>query len=168
MAPATDLSRKDPPVDSTDQPNKGYVDHGILTTGVALIDTIVDAAPPQPFFFVVEFEQPRLGFYGPKQYWDLYDRNDFPLATFKTAPVEAREGTTKMLANNRELLNYEPNKTNERSTFILATAMSASGRILDGSFALQRLLWASLSPVALSGESLLRWLEVHRIAHRLE
>lgn len=87
-------------MDSTDQPNKGYVDHGILTTGVALIDTIVDAAPPQPFFFVVGFEKPPLGFYGSKQYWDLYDRNDFPLATFKTAPVETREGTTKMPANS--------------------------------------------------------------------
>lgn len=104
-----------PAVDYTDQADSAYVDHDILTKGMALIDTI--AAGSKPFFLAVGFKKPHLGFYAPKQYWDLYDTNldgdysnDMPLPTFTGDPAGASSNVVSMLDNN-ELLGYEPYDT---------------------------------------------------------
>ena len=45
--------------------------------------------PDQPFFLAVGFLKPHLPFVSPKKYWDLYDRQAFPLPTIKDAPEGA-------------------------------------------------------------------------------
>ena len=39
--------------------------------------------PAQPFFFAVGFHKPHLPFVSPKKYWDLYKREDMPVAKFQ-------------------------------------------------------------------------------------
>ncbi|HAV14316.1 MAG TPA: hypothetical protein DCX06_12605 [Opitutae bacterium] len=101
-----------PAIDYTDQADSAYVDHDILTTGLAHIDTI--AAGSKPFFLAVGFKKPHLGFYAPKQYWDMYDTNndddytnDMPLASFTSDPANASANVVDMLDFNNELLGYD-------------------------------------------------------------
>lgn len=102
-----------PAVDYTDQADSAYVDHDILTKGIALIDAI--AAGEQPFFLAVGFKKPHLGFIAPKRFWDLYDTNadgdysnDMVLPAFTGDPLGASANVVAMLDNNSELLGYEP------------------------------------------------------------
>ena len=42
-----------------------------------------------PFFLAAGFFNPHLPFYAPKRYWDLYDRDEIPLAEVRTRPQNA-------------------------------------------------------------------------------
>lgn len=95
-----------PAVDETDQADSLYTDHMILTEGLGLIDTL--AAGSKPFFLAVGFKKPHLPFVAPQRFWDLYDRNSMPLATFTGLPVNATSYTNTTLTDNDELLGYEP------------------------------------------------------------
>lgn len=57
----------------------------------------------KPFFFGVGYYRPHLPFNAPKKYWDLYDRNEIPLALDNMPP----ENAPRMALNNlRELRGY--------------------------------------------------------------
>ncbi len=99
-----------PATDETDQPDSAYGDHAILTEGLALLDRL--ATNNKSFFLAVGFKKPHLPFVAPKQYWDLYNSNNIPLATFTNAPFGASSYTVNMLGDNDELLGYEPYITN--------------------------------------------------------
>lgn len=60
------------------------------------------AARDQPFFFAVGFDKPHLPFVAPKRYWDLYEREEFPLAAFQKDP----EGSPAYAASNSGELEY--------------------------------------------------------------
>jgi len=45
----------------------------------------------EPFFFSVGYYRPHLPFNAPKKYWDLYNRNDIPLARNQFVPKNAPE-----------------------------------------------------------------------------
>lgn len=95
-----------PATDDSDLPSADYTDHKILTEGLNLIDTLADGT--KPFFLAVGFKKPHLAFIAPKDSWDLYVRDDFPLASFTTAPADASTFMINVLANNSEILGYEP------------------------------------------------------------
>ena len=49
-----------------------------------------------PFFLAVGFMRPHLPFYAPRKYWEMYDRDEIPLAPFREKPEGApdnRAGT---------------------------------------------------------------------------
>jgi iduronate 2-sulfatase len=46
-------------------------------------------AADEPFFLAVGYKKPHLPFVAPKQYWDLYDRDQVPLAQFQEMPKDA-------------------------------------------------------------------------------
>jgi arylsulfatase A-like enzyme len=98
-----------PATDTTDQPNSAYGDFSILTNGLALLDRL--ATNNKPFFLAVGFKKPHLPFVAPKQCWDRYNSNSFPLATFTNMPLGASTYTVNMLGDNDELLGYEPYAT---------------------------------------------------------
>ena len=45
--------------------------------------------PDEPWFIAVGFLKPHLPFVAPKKYWDLYDRDAFPLPAVKVPPIDA-------------------------------------------------------------------------------
>ena len=59
----------------------------------------------QPFFIVAGFARPHLPFSAPKKYWDLYDADDFTLATNPDLPVGSPNVAHK---RGGEIRNYFP------------------------------------------------------------
>lgn len=58
----------------------------------------------QPFFIAVGFVKPHLPFCAPKKYWDLYKREQFPLAEVKAPPAKAPDYAPQF---GGELRNYK-------------------------------------------------------------
>jgi len=99
-----------PAVDaSTTEPFTNYGDHHIKEEGLTLIDTL--AVGSKPFFLAVGFKKPHLGFYAPGQFWDLYDRNSLPEASFTAHPSDASTYTSGTLDFHNELQGYAPYDT---------------------------------------------------------
>ncbi len=70
-----------PAFENADVPVDAYVDGAIANIGVELLEQA--AASGDPFFLGIGFHRPHLPFNAPKQFWDLYQRNDFALASFQ-------------------------------------------------------------------------------------
>lgn len=75
------VSGKGPSTECLDLPDNAYED-GVdaLIAKQSLIQLTKDG---KPFFFAVGFHKPHLPFVSPKKYWDLYKREDMPLAEFQ-------------------------------------------------------------------------------------
>ncbi len=56
----------------------------------------------EPFFLVAGFFNPHLPFYAPKRYWDLYERDEIPLAENRSRP----EGAPGQLTGSGEFRSY--------------------------------------------------------------
>ncbi|BCX49808.1 hypothetical protein HAHE_37160 [Haloferula helveola] len=99
-----------PAVDDSDtEPFANYGDHHIKEEGLALIDTLSSGS--KPFFLAVGFKKPHLGFYAPRQFWDLYDRSSMPLAPFSAHPAGESTFTGATLDFHSELQGYTPYDT---------------------------------------------------------
>lgn len=77
-----------------------YLDGMVTQKAMEELDRFKDA--DNPFFMAVGFMRPHLPFYAPKKYWDLYDRDEIPLASFREKP----EGAPENLAGSPEILFY--------------------------------------------------------------
>lgn len=69
-----------PSTESMDVPDETYFDGAHARAGVQLLEQLANEA--QPFFLSVGFSKPHLPFVAPKKYWDMYDPNTIPLASF--------------------------------------------------------------------------------------
>lgn len=70
-----------PSVECADVPDNAYTDgSNALQSKDILIKLAKD---DKPFFFAVGFSRPHLPFVAPKKYWDLYKRNEMPVAQFQ-------------------------------------------------------------------------------------
>ncbi len=70
-----------PSVECVDLPDNAYGD-GAQTNRV--LELLTDLSKnTQPFFFAVGFARPHLPFVAPKKYWDMYNREEMPLAPFR-------------------------------------------------------------------------------------
>lgn len=90
---ATDkgLSKKDskafieqhikPTTESIDVPDNAYEDGANVYKSLDLLNDL--SKSKQPFFFAVGIHKPHLPFVSPKKYWDLYKREDMPVATYQ-------------------------------------------------------------------------------------
>ena len=71
-----------PTTECLDLPDNAYEDGAnALKAKDVLIN--LSKTPDQPFFFAVGFHKPHLPFVSPKRYWDLYNREDMPVAKFQ-------------------------------------------------------------------------------------
>jgi iduronate 2-sulfatase len=75
-----------PATESCDAPDNYYRD-GALTE--ITIEMLSKFSEKQPFFLSVGFSKPHLPFVAPRRYWDLYDRENIPLAPNNFMPKGA-------------------------------------------------------------------------------
>jgi arylsulfatase A-like enzyme len=90
-----------PSVECADVPDNAYGDGA---NALKAKDILIDlAGKKKPFFFAVGFAKPHLPFISPKKYWDLYKRDEMPVAEFQEEP---RNGIDIAFHNAGELRAY--------------------------------------------------------------
>jgi len=72
-------------VECRDVPDSAYFDGRVAETAIAALRKA--GQRDQPFFLAVGFWKPHTPFNAPKQYWDLYDRQDVPVPAHVTPPT---------------------------------------------------------------------------------
>ena len=79
-----------PTTECADVLDNTYADGQIADEAIARLKAFKQN-PAKPFFLGVGFMKPHLPFVAPKKYWDLYQRDSFPLPALKTPPIGAPE-----------------------------------------------------------------------------
>jgi iduronate 2-sulfatase len=90
-----------PSVECADVPDNAYNDGSNALQAKAILVKL--AKSDQPFFFATGFSKPHLPFVAPKKYWDLYQRDQMPLAPFQQ---KAKNGPEIGYHTAAELLAY--------------------------------------------------------------
>ncbi len=90
-----------PPFEKADVADNAYRDGQVADHAVGELDRL--SRGDEPFFLAVGFVKPHLPFNAPAKYWDLYARDDVPLADNPYAPQDAPEAA---LHNWGELRAY--------------------------------------------------------------
>jgi len=70
-----------PSVECADVPDNAYNDGANVTRAKEILLKL--KSENKPFFFAVGFSKPHLPFVSPKKYWDLYQRDQMPVAGFQ-------------------------------------------------------------------------------------
>lgn len=86
-----------------DVPDSAYADGRIAAEGIERLANYQKSN--QPFFLALGFTKPHLPFCAPAKYWDLYDPQEFKLATVTDPPAGAPGYAGKTLL---ELNQYKP------------------------------------------------------------
>ncbi len=94
-------SIKGPSVECIDVPDNAYQDG--VNALLAKEQIIKLSKGNKPFFMAVGFSKPHLPFVSPKKYWDLYQREDMPIATFQE---HSKNGPLIAYHQSGELRNY--------------------------------------------------------------
>jgi arylsulfatase A-like enzyme len=94
-------SIKGPSFECIDVPDHAY-DDGVYALK-AKAQMIKMSREKAPFLMAVGFQKPHLPFVAPKKYWDLYDRESMPLASFQE---HAKNSPLVAYHKSGELLNY--------------------------------------------------------------
>ena len=89
-----------PAYECADVPDNAYSDGAIADAAIEMLRRAKD----KPFFIAAGFLKPHLPFVAPKKYWDLYRRDDIPMAPNPFPPKDAPKFA---LANWAELRAYE-------------------------------------------------------------
>ena len=96
-----------PSIEMEDVPDDAYADGAIAKKSIDLLEGFKE--DKTPFFLTIGFRKPHLPFTAPKKYWDLYQRDEMPLATFQEHAV----GSPNYAYHNfGELKNYSDIKEN--------------------------------------------------------
>lgn len=105
MSPSKSMAeakkRFNPSVECVDLPDNAYGDGASTLNALEILSQLSKAK--KQFFFAVGFNRPHLPFVAPKKYWDLYDRNDMPVAKFQEP---AKNSPELAYTNSGELRTY--------------------------------------------------------------
>jgi arylsulfatase A-like enzyme len=74
-----------PSIENADVPDNAYTDGANVLQARDILAQL--SKTNQPFFFAVGIAKPHLPFVAPKKYWDLYKREDMPLAEFQEQSI---------------------------------------------------------------------------------
>ena len=94
-------SIKGPSTECIDVPDNAYNDG--VNALLAKEQIITLSKSEKPFFMAVGFSKPHLPFVAPKKYWDLYNRDEMPIATFQE---HAKNSPLIAYHQSGELRNY--------------------------------------------------------------
>lgn len=104
-------SMRGPFCESADVPDTAYDD------GKGSVRTVEDLKRlkemGKPFFLACGFWRPHLPFNAPKKYWDMYDRNEIPLATNPYLPTDLPE----QVRPSQEIFSYARVTDTEEEAF---------------------------------------------------
>ncbi len=75
------INGKGKATECADVPDDTYHDGKMTGMAIHLLDSL--SGKNKPFFLAVGYLKPHLPFVSPKKYWDLYDRNEFEVASFQ-------------------------------------------------------------------------------------
>ncbi|MCJ7485979.1 MAG: sulfatase [Candidatus Aminicenantes bacterium] len=90
-----------PSTEASETPDDAHWDGRLADLGIAMLG---DLKRSQPFFLGIGFSKPHLPYVAPKRYWDLYRREDIPLAANGRLP----RGAPPFAINNlTELASHE-------------------------------------------------------------
>jgi len=90
-----------PAFECLDLPDDAYDDGVSTKLAVKQIEKL--NAAKKPFFMAVGFRKPHLPFVAPKKYWDLYNREDMPIAEFQEHAANSKNFPYQ---NSGELSSY--------------------------------------------------------------
>jgi hypothetical protein len=90
-----------PSVESADVPDYAYNDGANVLQAIETLGQL--RKKDQPFFFAVGIAKPHLPFVAPKKYWNLYKREEMPLAPFQE---QAKNSVQTAYHNSGELRGY--------------------------------------------------------------
>lgn len=90
-----------PSVECMDLPDNAYNDGAMTDRAIEILAGLADKS--KPFFMAVGFARPHLPFVAPKKYWDLYERDEIPLAQFRE---HAKNSPELAYHNSGELRTY--------------------------------------------------------------
>ena len=90
-----------PAVENADVPDNAYNDGANVLQAIDILGGL--AKGDAPFFFAVGLAKPHLPFVAPKKYWDLYRREDMPLAKYQQMP---QGGVDIAMHNSGEIRSY--------------------------------------------------------------
>ncbi len=91
-------------VESMDVPDDAYTDGATCKQALKFIRELSDhKGQGKPFFLAVGFKKPHLPFIAPKKYWDLYKREEMPIASFQK---HAKNSPSFAYTNFPELRSY--------------------------------------------------------------
>ncbi|QDS98490.1 sulfatase [Adhaeretor mobilis] len=79
-----------PAYESADVPDQAYRDGYNTDLAIATMKDMAENSD-KPFFLGLGFYKPHLNFIAPKRYWDMYDRDQIPLAEHRDGPVNGAE-----------------------------------------------------------------------------
>jgi iduronate 2-sulfatase len=110
-----DAYLRGPATEAFDAPDSRYWDGAVADAAISMLEELQNK---MPFFLAVGFTKPHLPFVAPKRYWDLYDRQQIPLAKNNYLPKGAPLFAVNSLT---ELASYEdfvrvPNPTEGQLT----------------------------------------------------
>lgn len=76
-----------------DVPNDAYHDGASAKAAIDFLNTYSkhEYDEKKPFFLAVGFKRPHLPFVAPKKYWDMYKREEMPLATYRKRAADSPE-----------------------------------------------------------------------------
>jgi arylsulfatase A-like enzyme len=89
-----------------DVPDNGYYDGAQTDMAIKRLRELNNRE--KPFFFAIGYYRPHLPFNAPKKYWDLYNREEIPLASNSFLP---KDSPITAINNLRELRGYTDMKT---------------------------------------------------------
>ncbi len=90
-----------PSIENTNVPDNAYTDGANVLQAKDILIQL--SKSNQPFFFAVGIAKPHLPFVAPKKYWDMYKREDMPLAKFQE---QSKNPVKVAYHNSGELRGY--------------------------------------------------------------
>jgi len=90
-----------PSVESAPVPDDAYREGAFANEAIRLLNEF--SGGTKPFFLAVGFKKPHLPFVAPQKYWDMYNREEMPLANFQSKALYSPECA---FHNSEELRGY--------------------------------------------------------------
>ncbi|BDS05076.1 iduronate-2-sulfatase [Oceaniferula spumae] len=101
MVQALKDAKANPATENLDIPDDAYDDGAIAKEALNYIDQL--SKGDKPFFVAAGFKKPHLPFVAPKKYWDMYQREEVPIAKYQQP---AKDAPAYALHSWGELKNY--------------------------------------------------------------